>query len=250
MLHLYYPGILNRITTGGNVDDFRGDKTRRLPVLARLKVMAKKHKMPVIIVSAVLVALIFVIILVKLKSPTHLQPVADNAVVREYRDKLPELKAEAQKSPHSFNARRAYAQALYVVGDKQAAKAEYEAASRLNPKDAVTKNNLGNVYRDLEDYAAATDAYREAYQLDPSLINAYVNLATMQSYTLKKTGDAVSTYKYAVSKNGQSVDLLLLLGDAYEQNGQKELALSTYRTVLEKDPDNMAAKRNIDRLNK
>ena len=186
----------------------------------------------------------------KFRSPTTLQPVADNAVVREYRDKLPELKTEAQKTPDSFGARRAYAQALYVTGDKQAAKTEYEAATRLNPKDATTKNNLGNVYRDLKNYSAATDAYRSAYELDPSLINAYINLATMQAYTLKKPGDAVATYKHAVSKNGESPELLLLLADAYEQNGQKDMTLSTYREVLEKDPNNTAAKRNIDRLNK
>lgn len=214
-----------------------------------LRSMGKKQQIAYVVFAMVIIILIVAMVSV-LRSPTSPQPVADNAVVREYRDKLPELKTEAQKAPDSFSARRAYAQALYVTGDKQAAKTEYEAATRINPKDAMTKNNLGNVYRDLKDYSAATEAYRTAYELDPSLINAYINLATMQSYTLKKPGDAVTTYKHAISKNGQSSELLLLLADAYEQNDQKDLALSTYREVLERDPDNLAAKRNIDRLKK
>ena len=202
---------------------------------------------------AALLAVVLLVLIVAVFSATHKkQPVAvsNNAVVSQYRDKLPKLKAAAESKSATAAAHTAYAQALYVTGDKQTAQKEYESATKQDPKNASVWNNLGNVYRDLKNYAAADEAYRKAFEIDPSFVNAYVNLATMQAYTLNKPADAVATYKQAVTKNGQSTELLLLLGAAYEQNHQTSLALSTYRTVLEKDPKNIAAKQNVDRLAK
>lgn len=203
-----------------------------------------------IVVLALLVGVGFGIWKWASPQPKKVTAVANNSVVRSYRNKLPGLKAAVQKSPNSFSAHRDYAQALYVTGDKQAAKTEYEAAAKLNPHDASTQNSLGNVYRDLGEYDQAQAVYRAAFSQDPSFINAYVNLATLQAYTLGKPAAAVSTYKLAITKNGQSPELLLLLGGAYEQNKQTDLAISTYRSVLTKDPNNAAAKRNLERLNK
>lgn len=177
-------------------------------------------------------------------------PVSNNAVVSQYRNRLPQLKAEATGKTATAASHTAYAQALYITGDKRTAQEEYQIAVKLDPKNTSVRNNLGNVYRDLKNYAAAEGAYRKAFELDPAFVNAYVNLATMQAYTLNKPADAVATYKTAVTKNGQSPELLLLLGAAYEQNHQSDLALSIYRTALNKDPQNTAAKQNIERLTK
>ena len=205
------------------------------------------------IAFGVLVAVVLTVLAVVAFNATHKKqvvPVANNAVVSQYRDKLPKLKAAAESKGATAASHTAYAQALYVTGDKQTAQDEYRTAAKLDPKDASIWNNLGNVYRDLKNYSAAEEAYRKAFETDPAFVNAYVNLATMQSYTLNKPADAVATYKRAVTKNGQSTELLLLLGAAYEQNHQSDLALTTYRTVLDKDPKNSAAKQNIDRLTK
>lgn len=202
---------------------------------------------------AALLALVLIALIVAVFTATHKkQPVtvSNNAVVSQYRDRLPKLKADAEAKNAPAASHTAYAQALYVTGDKQTAQKQYEAAAKLDPKNASVRNNLGNVYRDLKNYASAEEAYRKAFEVDPSFVNAYVNLATMQAYTLNRPADAVATYKQAVTKNGQSTELLLLLGAAYEQNRQPEFALSTYRTVLEKDPKNIAAKQNVDRLAK
>jgi tetratricopeptide (TPR) repeat protein len=224
-------------------------KTARFFVSKFRSIDPKKRSIYLALGALVVVIILFTIGGVFKPAPVNQPtPVADNSVVKEYRSKLPELKAATQKKPDDASARGAYAQALYVTGDKQTAKIEYEAAMARDPKNASTANNLGNVYRDLKEYDAAVASYKNAYKLDPSLLNAYVNLATMQAYELHKPADAVQTYKAAVAKNGQSSELLLLLAGAYEQNGQKDLALATYRASLEKDPQNETAKKNIERL--
>lgn len=224
-----------------------------LLVISKIRSADRKKKLIYAIYAAVVLLLVIVAILAitggfSSKHDNQPQKVADNPVVREYRNKLPQLKEVAQQKPNDATARSAYAQALYVTGDKKTAKNEYEAAVVIDPKNASTRNNLGNVYRDLKEYDSAVVAYRKAFELEPTLINAYVNLATLQAYTLKKSADAVDTYKLAISKNGQSTELLLLLGGAYEQNKQSDLAVSTYRTVLQKDPQNETAKRSVERL--
>lgn len=218
----------------------RGVENKRLPFF-----------MSLLFATVVLAALMVVAITAyRIKQGSQVHSVTDNTVVRQYREKLPSLKVAASQKPNDAAAHSAYAQALYVTGDKKAARQEYETAVSLSPKNASIRNNLANVYRDLKEYTSAADTYRKAYELDPTLINAYVNLATMQAYTLKKPADAVATYKLAVTKNGQSPELLLLLGGAYELNHQTDLALASYRNVLAKDSTNAAAKRNIERLTK
>lgn len=226
-------------------------KAGRRSITAHVRQAGRNRRLlyTLILLGLVIIGVLFITHFVA-KAPTRVTPVTDSPVVRQYRSKLPALKAAAEKKPTDFTARQSYAQALYVTGDKQSAKREYEAAIKLNPKDATIRNNLANTYRDLGDTTAAVSAYRAAFSLDPTLINAYVNLATVQAYTLQKPGDAVATYKLAVAKNAQSPELLLLLAGAYEQNGQKDVALATYRSVLTKDPNNAAARRNIDRLTK
>lgn len=204
----------------------------------------------VVILAAFILVCATSYFLFKLNDTPQKTTITNNPVVREYQQKLPTLKAAAAEKPTSFSSRTEYARALYVTGDKELAKKEYEAAIRLNDRDASTYNRIGNVYRDLAEYSAAVEAYRKASMLDPALLNPYINLATMQAHTLKKPADAVATYEQAAAKVGQTPEILLLLASAYEQNGQNDKALATYRSVLSKDSQNATARQNIERLSK
>lgn len=202
----------------------------------------------ILLVAIIAIAGLSTYLILKDKGQENKTPVKNNAVTRQYQEKLPSLKADSEKSPDDAAAQIAYAQALYVTGDKSSAKDYYLKALEINPKDGETLNKLGNTYRDLGKHSEAGKAYKDAYAVQPGLLNAYVNLATMQAYTLGKSADAVKTYELAVSKIGQTPEVLNLLAGAYEQNDQKERAINTYNDVLEKDPKNQAAKQNIERL--
>jgi len=181
--------------------------------------------------------------------PSSNNPSADqNPVVKSYQQKLPSLKAAAQEHPGNVSDRTAYAEALYVTGDKTAAEAQYLAAAKLSPSDATIQNNLGNTYRDLGDTSAAVAAYKKAITLAPTSQNAYVNLANLQIYTLHQPADGIATYKEALKNTGATAQFELLLGLAYEQNHQTDKAKQAYQTILAKDPHNQAAKDNLARL--
>lgn len=199
-----------------------------------------------IIVGAVIV--LAVIIAGKQHTTPNAQGTSSNPVVISYSKKLPLLKQAAKKNAKSSGAHSSYAEALYIVGDKKTAAAEYEAALTIDPKNATNQNNLGNIYRDLANYPKANTAYHAAIDLAPSDQKAYLNLANMQLYSEKKPTDAIATYQLALRKLGNSPQLELLLGLAYEQNGQKAEARSSYQRILQSDPTNQAAQNNLERL--
>lgn len=56
----------------------------------------------------------------------------------------------------------------------------YEKISQLDPKDAMTFNILGNLYRDEKQFDKAEAAYKTALSLNPNLEIAKINLAHLQ----------------------------------------------------------------------
>lgn len=178
------------------------------------------------------------------------QQPSTNPVVQTYRNKLPDLKQATQKDPNNSAAHNAYAEALYVTGDKKFAAQEYELAIQHDPKNATVHNNLGNTYRDLENFQKAEQSYRAAIQNAPADQKAYLNLANMQLYNQRDASAAITTYKAALSALGAPNEIKILLGLAYEQNNQLSEARATYQGVLAAQPSNQTAKNNLERINR
>ena len=182
---------------------------------------------------------------------TH-QPVAEkistNPVVASYQKQLPALAEAVKKNGNDAQARYNYAVALYATGDVAKAKEQYEAQSRINPSDATLANNLGNVYRDLNDYQKAIDSYQKAIRLDPKAVNSYINLANIYLYSLNKKDLAVKTYQDALGNLPNNQELEVLLGIAYEQSGDKTNAAATFQEVLSQNSNNAAAKAGLSRV--
>jgi Alpha/beta hydrolase family len=60
--------------------------------------------------------------------------------------------------------------------------------------------------------------------------------------------EAIALLKLDVQIHPDSNDGLTSLGDAYRLSGQKQLALNSYKSALEKDPQNVDAKNGLQRL--
>lgn len=174
----------------------------------------------------------------------------NNQVITEYKNKLPELKKAASADANSAAARKNYAVALYVTGNFEAAKNEYEAVVKIDGKDSTAYNNLGNTYRDLGKYDKAKTAYEKSFEINPTSINPYVNLANIQLYTLDNSNDAIATYKKALKAMPNNNQISLLLGMAYEKAGKTTEAKQTFQDILSRNADDKAAKAGLDRLNK
>lgn len=171
-----------------------------------------------------------------------------NKVAAEYQARLPELKEAVSEKPNNPEARKNYAVALYATGDTKEAQKQYEEAVKLNDKDAVAYNNLGNVYRDNEQVDKAIDSYKRSIELNKSGINAYVNLANVQMYTKDDTDAAIETYKQALQALPNNTQIELLLAIAYEHKNDTANAKNTYQKILSRDADNAAAKAALERL--
>ena len=75
-------------------------------------------------------------------------------------------------------------------------------------------------------------------------INNWGKMLTMEGHL----GEAIEVLKLNVSLNPNSTDALGSLGQAYEKNGLKESAVSCYKKLLEKAPDNEFAKGRLAKL--
>ena len=60
----------------------------------------------------------------------------------------------------------------YEQGDYQGAIADYNKAIEINPKDAITHTNRGNVKDDLEDYQGAIADYTKVIDMNPQFAPA------------------------------------------------------------------------------
>lgn len=218
-------------------------------VVGVAKKINPKNKLAIgVTLTVIILAAIVVIVLFVRKDDDSSQIRSNNDVVRYYQEKLPSLEKAVKEDSNDFASRMDYAIALYATGDLNEAKKQYEVAISIKGDDVVLRNNLGNVLRDKGDHSGAISEYEQAIKIDPRNQNAYINLGSLQTYTLNKPQDGITTYKKAIKAMPENLQIELQLGLAYEQAGNNEEAIKTFRSVLSKDPTNTAAKNNLTRL--
>ena len=80
------------------------------------------------------------------------------------------------RAPAAYHLRAIVEQAL---GDLPAARAQFEAATRLSPRDPGIWNNFGTLLRRIGDAPGALDAYERALELSPRFADAMFNRAIL-----------------------------------------------------------------------
>lgn len=134
-------------------------------------------------------------------------------------------------------------------GDLRAAAEQYEAILRLTSDPALlasTHANLGGAYRDLGDDAKAQGNYDEALRLNPRQANAYLGLGRLLEKE-SKLDEAIANYSRAVAIAPSGLGYLWL-GHALEQAGRRQEALTAYQEALKMDPDSADAQSAVARL--
>jgi len=214
-----------------------------------LRSWVMKHRIFSIVAGTIAFLGIATVILVLVTTQKTSVTTQQTPVGLEYQQKLPELKAAAEQSPKNAQSRKDYGVALYATGDLESAKKQYEEAAKLDTKDAVTLNNLGNTYRDLNQIDQAIDVYQKSIKISPKSLNTYANLANVQLYSKNQPQDAIATYKAGLEQLPNNTQLLQLLGVAYEQADDLPNAKKTYQEIVSDEPGNSAARAALDRLN-
>jgi Tfp pilus assembly protein PilF len=91
--------------------------------------------------------------------------------------------------------------------------------------------NLGNARRATGERDAAADAYRRAGSLDPRSADAANGLGVLLVQQ-RRAADAIPYFERALQSAPDLIEARLNLGIAYQESGQRDRALATYRDVL------------------
>lgn len=104
--------------------------------------------------------------------------VVGGKTVEEYEAALPDLEKAVKAAPDDLTVLQELAIAQYNTGRYEEAAATYQKMLQLKD-DAFTHNNYGNVLRDWKKLDEAKAEYEKAISSDPTLVTAYVNLASV-----------------------------------------------------------------------
>jgi TonB family protein len=142
-----------------------------------------------------------------------------------------------------------------MKGEFDRAIAELEAVRRSNPNFTAANNQLQIAYnsRGLEsfnkkDYRKAFDDVTQAIQVEPTNPTPYINRCAIQLYAWKQYSDAIADCSEAIRLSTRSSTAYSHRGYAYEMSNSRERAIADYRKALELDPQNQAARTNLNRL--
>ena len=119
-------------------------------------------------------------------------------------------------------------------GSQQEALEAYKKTLELDPTHAAAHINLGTLYYNRRDYAAAETHYRKAIEVDSRYALAYFDLGNV----LDETGrllDAVKAYKDAITLAATYADAHYNLALAYEKLKQPRSALRHWRAYIKLD---------------
>ncbi len=124
------------------------------------------------------------------------------------------------------------------------ARAEFEKALALDPRNAEALLNLGTIHRLQGRIGRAEHLVKRALQVDPSSIGALGQLAEIE----REQGDldeSIRLYREALALDDSKPGLHLGLGDSLQRAGRFDDAEAAFRTVLGLDPDSYAAHYNL-----
>lgn len=134
-----------------------------------------------------------------------------------------------------------------AAGKTDEARAAFEEALRLNPKDARALNDFGYLLEQAGDTAGAVELYKRALDARPEFALTRTNLGEI----LAKQGDlagAVREYEQAAKDGPQSPEIAYNLGRHLAAAGRNEEALAAYRRAVDLNPKDVRAWNNMGLL--
>lgn len=147
-----------------------------------------------------------------------------------------------------------YALAYEQLGLIYAAKGDkrcldfYTNALRINPKNSLTRYNVGYFYQSVGDTATALKIYRELVSIDPAFANAYYNIGYILFELKSNPKEAIPYFLQAAAAKPGYVEAIYMSGLCNERIGNKELALKDFTSALKLNPNFELAQRGLERL--
>jgi len=134
---------------------------------------------------------------------------------------------------------------LVRLGRSQEAVSYLQQLGRDYPDNLYSKTLLGQVLAGSGDSGAAREVFESALSDNEGWLPAYTALASLNA---KDPKAQIDIYKRGLAAVPESQELALLLGTAYERNGQYDAAIDAYTDVLAVNPDMPAVANNLAAL--
>jgi len=147
-----------------------------------------------------------------------------------------------------------YALAYEQLGLIYAAKGDkrcldfYSNALRINPKNSLTRYNVGYFYQAVGDTANALKTYKELVAMDSKFANAYYNMGYILFEEKNDPKQALPYFLQAAAAKPAYVEAIYMSGLCNEKLGSKELALKDFSAALKLNPEFELAKIAYQRL--
>ena len=162
-------------------------------------------------------------------------------------DAIREAEAVLHANPDEVDAHRLLASIyLHSLGESEAAAnsdttirkaiTEFEAVTRLDPKDTDSFIALGRLYRLTNQGSKAEATFKKAIGADPGSKPALTYLAQLY-LDQGDDADAISTLQ-KIPVSDMDPPALVMLGRAYMQDRDYEKAVDVFSQALDQDPDN------------
>ena len=162
-------------------------------------------------------------------------------------------KALALGVDDKFGAHMVLAEAYTHAGKTAEAIAEYKQASVVKPDDFGAAANLGVLSQNSGQKADAVAAYRQALTLKAPTPEAAAQVQDSLGEMLALDGnadEAVTLLTQAAQNDPKNAQYAGDLGQVYEKQGKKDLALTSYQKALALDPHLPEALQGAARLKK
>jgi tetratricopeptide (TPR) repeat protein len=167
---------------------------------------------------------------------------SDAATEEQFRSSLRQfLKTLPPDDPFLADPNNGLAPILSEKGLYGAAEAHFRAAVRLNPENALARDDLGRLLDLQGRYKEAIEQYGQALRVDPDDASAHSRLGVC----LARSGDLVRSaehFRRAVQLRPRSTSDLKNLGVALEKLNKGSEAIACFRRAVEIEPNEMSSR--------
>jgi putative PEP-CTERM system TPR-repeat lipoprotein len=146
----------------------------------------------------------------------------------------------AAKHPEQSSAHLLYGTALVAAGKRKEARAQYDKAIRLDPKNTAALMSLGSLDSVEGHYKDAESHYGAVLKQDSHNAAAMVALGKLAVIQGDKA-EAIKQFRQAIAAQPKSAEAYVELVLVYSQNGQFDDAAGVAKQLADALPDNAAA---------
>lgn len=138
-----------------------------------------------------------------------------------------------------------------TLGDYEGAAEAWQFANLAWPQNAISFNNLGNLYGFyLKDFPESEANYLKSIENDPKNLDAYKSLADIYQYSYTEKQDLVDDILLrGLSSNPNNIDFMFMLARYYVDIGNLDGAVVYYNTILKIDSNNKQALEELAVIN-